>query len=136
MAFLTGERQNTTFVVKTPAGMWEVANTWLNEKVFLIFLRLWQDDTGKAVYTFQEIAEAFGYADRRNVHNYWREFVACGTEFFALLRRKRKVTDRTNKKHFSAGPSGSQPRKTPLGHPSVTRWWPLLARDAGGGPSV
>jgi hypothetical protein len=45
------------------------------------------------VYTFQEIAEAFGYADRRNVHNYWREFVACGQEFFAFVRRKRKVDD-------------------------------------------
>jgi hypothetical protein len=93
MAFLTVERQDTLFVVKTPAGKWEVAHTWLNEKLFLIFLGLWQDDTGKAVYTFQEIAEAFGYADRRNVHNYWQEFVACGREFFAFLRRKRKVDD-------------------------------------------
>lgn len=93
MAFLTVERQDDTFVVKTPAGKWEVAHTWLNEKLFLIFLRLWQDDTGKAVYTFQEIAEAFGYADRRNVHNYWQEFVACEREFVAFLRRKRKVDD-------------------------------------------
>jgi hypothetical protein len=93
MAFLTVERQDTTFGVKTPAGRWEVANTWVNEKLFGIFLRLWHNDTGKAGYTFQEIAKACGSADRRNVHTYWREFVACDQEFLAFLRRKRKVDD-------------------------------------------
>jgi hypothetical protein len=36
------------------------------------------------------------------------------------MNRTRR-TDRTNKGHFSAGTSGAQPPKTPLGHPSVAR---------------
>ena len=40
------------------------------------------------------------------------------------------------KRHFIAGPSGAQPRNTPLGHPSVTRRRPPLARGVGSGPST
>jgi hypothetical protein len=30
------------------------------------------------VVTFERLAEGLGDADRRNVHNDWREFEACG----------------------------------------------------------
>jgi hypothetical protein len=38
------------------------------------------------------------------------------------------------KRHYSAGPFGAQPPKTPLGHPRVARHRPLLARGDGGSP--
>jgi hypothetical protein len=54
-----------------------------------------------------------------------------------LVRGRDRVTARpTLQRHFSAGPSGSQPLKTPLGHADVARRRPLLARGAGGIPST
>jgi transposase-like protein len=92
MADLMVERKDSTMVVKTQAGNWEVANTWDNEKVMWIFLRLWQHpEWGGPVYTFQQIADAFGYKDRQEVNNYWRRFWQCGGEFLRYLLRKRKV---------------------------------------------
>ena len=70
MAELMIEEKDSTFVIRTPSGSWEFANDATNKKLSLIFLRAWQDDqTGKPLYTFQAIAEAFGYEDRRNVNN-------------------------------------------------------------------
>jgi transposase-like protein len=92
MADLIVERKDKTFVVKTQAGSFEVTNTWENEKVMMIFLRLWQHPWGEgAVYTFQQIAQAFGYKDRQEANNYWRRFWQCGGEFLPYLVRKRKV---------------------------------------------
>ncbi|MGK5092262.1 hypothetical protein WDW89_09675 [Deltaproteobacteria bacterium TL4] len=61
-----------------------------NRKIGRIFLRSWRTEEGKHKYTLQAIAEAFGYKDRRNVDNYWREFVACGEESLAFLTRNAK----------------------------------------------
>ena len=92
MAELMIEEKDNTFVIRTPSGSWEFANDATNKKLSLIFLRAWQDDqTGKPLYTFQAIAEAFGYEDRRNVNNYWREFEASEGQFARFLLRKRKV---------------------------------------------
>lgn len=92
MAELMIEEKDSTFVIRTPSGSWEFANDATNKKLSLIFLRAWQDDqTGKPLYTFQAIAEAFGYEDRRNVNNYWREFEASEGQFARFFLRKRKV---------------------------------------------
>lgn len=92
MAELMIEEKDNTFVIRTPYGSWEFNNDPMNKKLSLIFLRSWQDlQTGKPLYTFQAIADAFGYEDRRNVNNYWREFEASEGQFSRFLLRKRKV---------------------------------------------
>ncbi|MCI0528984.1 MAG: DDE-type integrase/transposase/recombinase [Nitrospira sp.] len=91
MADLIVERKDKRLVIKTQGGNFQLPDTWENEKVMLIFLRLWQQPFGGAVYTFQEIADAFGYKDRRDVNNYWRGFWGSGGEFIKYLLRKKKV---------------------------------------------
>jgi hypothetical protein len=41
--------------------------------------------------TYEHLAHALGYADRRNVHNFWAEFEACGADLAAFLQRRKKV---------------------------------------------
>jgi hypothetical protein len=55
-----------------------------NRKVLVIVMLLSKDKEGKAVYTEQEIADRVGLNDRRDVSNYWVEFVACGYDFRSL----------------------------------------------------
>jgi transposase-like protein len=89
---LAVDYREKTFVIKTLYGNCELTLEDSNKKLCLIFLRLLKDPiTGKSIYTFQEIADAFGYADRRNVHNYWQEFCSCEGKFLDFLLRKRKV---------------------------------------------
>lgn len=92
MAYLEVENRESTLVVKTGLGAMELSNDQVNKKLCLIFLRMWTDlESGKAIYTYQQIADAFGYADRRNVHNFWQEFMECEGKFLDFLLRKRKV---------------------------------------------
>lgn len=66
----------------------EVVDTWNNRKLLMILLRLLKGADGKPLMTFEEIAKALGYADRRNVNNFFREFQQCGMDFLEYLRRK------------------------------------------------
>jgi hypothetical protein len=43
--------------------------------------------------THEAIAGQLGYVDRRNVHNYWMAFKACGEDLWACLSRKKEVDD-------------------------------------------
>src|SRR5712692_7639501 len=69
----------------------EVVDTWNNRRLLLVLLRLVQGPRGKPALTFADIAQAFGYADRRNVNNFWREFEQSGEDFFDYLQRKYKI---------------------------------------------
>jgi len=82
--------------ITTPYGHWELPNDEekQNRKSLSIFLRAWCDPaTGKPVFTYQQIADALGYGDRRDVHNFWRQFDDCGRQFRDFLHRKMKVDD-------------------------------------------
>jgi len=95
MAYLEVEYQDGSIRVKTEEWNFELADTKSNKKSCMVWLRgLRSPKNGKVLYTYQEIAEAFGYSDRRNVNNYWREFEACDKDMLNFLVRKRKV-DRT-----------------------------------------
>jgi transposase-like protein len=41
--------------------------------------------------TYASIARQLGYSDRRNVHNYWMAYEACGGDLGSYLARKKKV---------------------------------------------
>ena len=75
-----------------PGGWWvEMPDTGSNRRGLMIFLRCLRTAEGRPVVTFERLAEALGYADRRNVHNFWMAFEACGGDLEAFLVRQKKV---------------------------------------------
>lgn len=87
--------ETATIQVIIPQGcQLQVPDTRNNKRLLLILLRLLQGTNGKPLMTFAQIAAAFGYADRRNVNNFWREFEQSGRDFLAYLARKYKIDER------------------------------------------
>ncbi len=87
-----GKEQVETIQLKLPGGLWvELPDTWANRRGLMIFLRCLRTAEGHALVTYERLAEALGYEDRRNVHNYWMEFEACGSDLAAFLVRRQKV---------------------------------------------
>ncbi len=75
-----------------PLGLWlEIPDTWANRRGIMILLRCLRRADGRPLVTYEHMAQALGYADRRNVHNYWAEFAACGHDLLAYLSRRKKV---------------------------------------------
>ncbi len=66
----------------------KLPNNAANIKFIIVFLRLLLGKKGVRLCTFQNIADLFGYDDRRNVNNYWREFVNHNFDILAFLSRK------------------------------------------------
>ncbi len=63
-----------------------------NQKVLCLFLcGLRRPDTGKPLFTNQQLATAFGYSARQHVQNFEQEFRACESDLLRSLQRKRKV---------------------------------------------
>jgi transposase-like protein len=78
--------------VKLKAGATlRLPNTVSNRKVLAVILRLLADAAGRSLYSSEEISALLGYPDRRNTHNFWREFSQAGTDFQAFCTRQRKV---------------------------------------------
>ncbi len=85
-------RQPKTFQVLLPMGMWfELPDTWSNRRGAMILLRGLHRRDGWPLVTYEHLAQEMGYADRRNVHNFWAEFEACGGDLAAFLQRRKKV---------------------------------------------
>jgi hypothetical protein len=73
-------------------GLWfELPDTWANRRGAMIVLRGLRRCDGWPLVTYEPLAHALGYADRRNVHNFWAEFEACGADLAAFLQRRKKV---------------------------------------------
>ena len=84
--------QAESLQIRLPGGLWlEMADSWANRRGLMIFLRSLRGPDGRFLMTYEAIAGELGYADRRNVHNFWAEFEACGEDVEAYLRRKKKV---------------------------------------------
>ncbi len=62
-----------------------------NRKALLVFLRSLQYDTGKHVFTFQELSMLFDSNNRQASSQHMEDFRECGCDFLAYLTRKRKV---------------------------------------------
>jgi len=98
---MTHEREDTDFVeseqaeplqIKLPGGLWlEMADTWSNRRGLMILLRCLRSPDGRALMSHKSIAQALGYADRRNVHNFWMTYESCGQDLGAYLTRRKKV---------------------------------------------
>jgi transposase-like protein len=50
-------------------------------------------ESGKPVFTFQEIADNLGYEARQNTNNFYREFHANGEDFLAFLSRQNTLKE-------------------------------------------
>ena len=93
---LQGCCSETTLTITTEFGQWELPNDQEkhNKKSLSVFLRACCDpQSGKSLFTFQQIADALGYNARQDPDNFWREFKACGQQFHNFLHRKMKVDD-------------------------------------------
>ena len=84
--------QAESLQIKLPGGLWlEMADSWANRRGLMVFLRCLRSPDGRPLMTLEQIAGQLGYADRRNVHNFWMEFEACGEDLDAFLSRRKKV---------------------------------------------
>src|SRR5712691_5629128 len=88
----TEPRQPDTLCILLPMGLWfELPDTWANRRGAMILLRGLRRRDGWPLVTYEHLAQALGYADRRNVHNFWAEFEACGADLAAFIPRRKKV---------------------------------------------
>jgi transposase-like protein len=70
----------------------DIHDTWENRKAWFVILRsLCSPKTGKPLFSYQCIADAFAYKARQNINNYVRDYEQCDENLFDYLRHKRKV---------------------------------------------
>jgi transposase-like protein len=95
MAHLEVEIHDKTMVIRSQAFCCNFPDVGKNKKAVLVFLRaLCSPETGKALFTYQRLADAFGYAARQNVENFVAEFHARGKNFAQFLFRANRKQDR------------------------------------------
>jgi transposase-like protein len=92
MANLSVETHDGMYHISSQDFCLQFPNTEKNTKVLWLLLRAFHDpETGKSLFTHEEIAKAFGYTHRQNIQNYARDFRRCGEDILAYLQRKCKV---------------------------------------------
>jgi len=95
MAHLEVELHDKTMVIRSQAFCCHFPDVGKNKKAVLVFLRaLCSPETGKALFTYQCLADAFGYAARQNVENFVAEFHGRGENFAQFLSRANSKHDR------------------------------------------
>jgi len=95
MAHLTVEIKENTIYLKSQVFCGEFQDTAENQKALFVFLRLLScPETGNALFTNQQIADAFGKKDRRDIDNFVREFRTRGGDFLRYLARKNSKQER------------------------------------------
>jgi transposase-like protein len=92
MAKLEVKFHEDSFEIISQVFCCTIHDSWANRKVWFVILRsLRAPTTGKPLFSYQGIAEAFAYQARQNINNYVREYEACDENLFDYLRHKRKV---------------------------------------------
>jgi len=95
MAQIEVEFTDTTLRIRSQAFSCEFPEVEKNKKAILVFLRsLCSPETGKPLFTYQELADAFGYKARQNVENFLAEFRASQQSFVQFLTRVNTKYDR------------------------------------------
>jgi transposase-like protein len=95
MAHLTVEIKDETMFITSQAFCCKFQNTDENQKALFVFLRLLScPETGKELFTYQQIADEFGKNDRRDIHNFVRDFRKRGGDVLTYLARKNTKKDR------------------------------------------
>jgi transposase-like protein len=92
MANLTVETHDGMYHIRSQGFCLQFPETEKNTRVLWLLLRAFYDpDTGKKLFTHEQIAKAFGYKARQNIQNFEQEFRHCGEDILAYLQRKCKV---------------------------------------------
>jgi transposase-like protein len=92
MATLTLVRQDTHMLIRSQGFSFLLQDTWSNRKVLFILLRAFICvETGKPLFTYQQLADVFGYRHRQNIQNFWQEWEQSGCDLRSYLQRRRKV---------------------------------------------
>jgi transposase-like protein len=95
MAQISVEFTDTTIRIQSQAFSCEFPEVENNRKAILVFLRsLCSPETGKPLFTYQQLADAFGYKARQNVENFVAEFRASEQSFLQFLTRVNTKYDR------------------------------------------
>lgn len=95
MAQIEVEFTDTTMRIRSQAFSCEFPEVEKNKKAVLVFLRsLCSPDTGKPLFTYQQLADAFEYQARQNVANFVAEFRASAQSFVRVLTRVNTKHDR------------------------------------------
>jgi transposase-like protein len=94
MAHLTVEIQHKRIMIQSQAFCGEFVDVGKNRKAVFGFLRaLRSPETGKALFTHQQIADAFSYKNRQNIDNFLQEFRHSGEDFQVWLSRVNRKRD-------------------------------------------
>lgn len=94
MTHLTVEYHDGLMEVRSQVFCGTFQETENNKRLLFILLRLFVcPATGKHFFTWQEIADAFGKKDRRNMQNFMQEFQQCEGDFLRYLARKTTKKD-------------------------------------------
>ena len=92
MAYLEVKFHENRFESISQVFCCDIHDTWENRKVWLVILRsLCSPETGKPLFSYQRLAEVFGYQARQNSNNSVREYEQCDENLVDYLRHKRKV---------------------------------------------
>lgn len=95
MAHLEVEIKDKRIKVRSQAFCVEFLDVGKNKKAILVLLRsLCSPETGKPLFTYQQIADAFEYAARQNVENFVAEFHGAHDDFKEFLSRETSKHDR------------------------------------------
>jgi len=89
---LVVERKDTQFRVITQGfstDWWE--DTPSNRKALVVLLRSLRDESGKVLFTYEELAQVFGSTNRQAAHEHMQGFVEGDGDMGDFLERKRKV---------------------------------------------
>jgi transposase-like protein len=92
MADLHVTSQDGMYHIRSQDFCIQFPDTEKNTRVLWLLLRsLHESDSGKPLFTYEQIAKAFGYKARQNIQNFEQEFNKCGGDLLAYLQRKCKV---------------------------------------------
>ena len=92
MANLNVETHDGMYHIRSQEFCLQFPETEKNTRVLWLLLRAFHDpETGKHLFTHEQIAKAFGYKSRQNIQNFERTFRQCGEDILAYLQRKCKV---------------------------------------------
>lgn len=92
MAHLEVVCQDGMYHMTSQDVFFQFPHTDANKKVLCLFLRALQTpDTGKAFFTHEHVAQAFGDKARQNTQHVDQELKHCGGDLLAYLQRKRTI---------------------------------------------
>ncbi len=95
MAQIHVEFTDTTMRIQSQAFSCEFPEVEKNRKAILVFLRsLCSPETGNPLFTYQQLADAFGYKARQHVEHFVAEFRASEQSFLQFLTRVNTKYDR------------------------------------------